>query len=45
MSDALNIGDVRDLFSRRELYRRCARLGDGVTSVAERVWYAVVKHG
>lgn len=45
MSETLQIQDVRDLFGWRELYRRCARLGDGVESVAERVWYAVVKQG
>ena len=26
-----------------ELYRRCARMGDGIEGVAHRVWYAVVK--
>jgi inorganic phosphate transporter, PiT family len=44
MSEALQLEDVRELFSRRELYRRYARMGDQVVRVADRVWYAVVKH-
>ncbi|MGA7988636.1 MAG: DUF47 family protein [Candidatus Dormiibacterota bacterium] len=44
MSEALNIADIRELFGRRELYRRYARMGDQVVRVAERVWYTVVKH-
>jgi uncharacterized protein Yka (UPF0111/DUF47 family) len=44
MSDALQIESVRELFGRRELYRRYARVGDNVVAVAERVWYSVVKH-
>ena len=35
--------DARALFERRELYRRCARIGDDVVRAAERVWYSVVK--
>ncbi len=30
---------------KRELYRRCARIGDAIEHVADRVWYAVVKLG
>jgi uncharacterized protein Yka (UPF0111/DUF47 family) len=44
MVEALKCESVQELFGRRELYRRYARIGDGVVSVAERVWYAVVKH-
>jgi len=44
MSEAMELEDVRELFSRRELYRRYARMGDQVVRVADRVWYAVVKH-
>jgi len=44
MSEALNLTDTRELFGRRELYRRYARIGDQVVSVAERVWYTLVKH-
>jgi hypothetical protein len=29
--------------ARRELYRRCARIGDGVVDVAERVVYTELK--
>jgi hypothetical protein len=37
--------DLREQMSRRELYRRCARLGDDLGDVAERVWDAGVKEG
>jgi uncharacterized protein Yka (UPF0111/DUF47 family) len=43
MSELLEIDDVRTVTARRELYRRFARLSDGVVEVAERVWYSVVK--
>lgn len=43
MSALLSIEDVRTVIGRRELYRRCARLGDAVEGVAHRIWYAVVK--
>jgi uncharacterized protein Yka (UPF0111/DUF47 family) len=43
MSELLEIDDVRVVTARRELYRRFARLSDGVVEVAERVWYSVVK--
>lgn len=43
MSALLERGDVREVTGYRELYRRCARMGDAVEHVARRVWYAVVK--
>jgi uncharacterized protein Yka (UPF0111/DUF47 family) len=43
MSDLLGLDDVREVIARRELYRRFSRTADAVESVAERVWYAVVK--
>ncbi|MCC6222202.1 MAG: DUF47 family protein [Thermoleophilia bacterium] len=43
MAALIEIDDLRQVMARRELYRRFARLGDGVADVAERVWYAVVK--
>jgi hypothetical protein len=43
MSDLQAVADVSEVTGRRELYRRYARLGETVVSVAERVWYAVVK--
>jgi uncharacterized protein Yka (UPF0111/DUF47 family) len=43
MSDLLALDDVREVIARRELYRRFSRMADAVESVAERVWYAVVK--
>ena len=43
MSALLEVTDARVLFERRELYRRCARIGEDVVRAAERVWYSVVK--
>lgn len=43
MGELLEVDDLREVMARRELYRRLARIADGVTEVAERVWYAVVK--
>jgi Phosphate transport regulator (distant homolog of PhoU) len=43
MSKLLAERDVGEITGRRELYRRYARLGEGLESVAERVWYSVVK--
>jgi len=45
MSDLLEIQDLRAVISWREMYRRYARIGDGLVRVAERVWYATVKEG
>jgi hypothetical protein len=43
MSSLLEVGDLREVMGRREIYRRFARIGDDITDVAERVWYAAVK--
>jgi uncharacterized protein Yka (UPF0111/DUF47 family) len=43
MGALLEVDDMRERISRRELYRRCARIGEGVVDVAERVQYAIVK--
>jgi hypothetical protein len=43
MSALLEISDLREVAGRRELYRRCARMGDGLEGVAHRIWYSVVK--
>lgn len=45
MSALLEVPDIREVMGRRELYRRCARMGDGLEGVAHRIWYAVVKEG
>jgi len=45
MSDLLDVNDLRHVMALREMYRRYARLGEALVRVAERVWYAVVKHG
>jgi len=39
----MEVDDLREVMSRREMYRRLSRIGDLVHIVAERVWYAVVK--
>jgi uncharacterized protein len=43
MSALLDVSDLREVIARREIYRRLSRIGDLVHTVAERVWYAVVK--
>jgi uncharacterized protein Yka (UPF0111/DUF47 family) len=43
MAGLLDVEHRSERIARRELYRRCARIGDMVIDVAERVVYAVVK--
>jgi uncharacterized protein Yka (UPF0111/DUF47 family) len=43
MSALLEDDDIHQVAGRRELYRRYARIGDGVEGVAHRIWYAVIK--
>ena len=43
MSALLDVADLREVMSRREVYRRLSRLGDHIHTVAERIWYTVVK--
>jgi len=43
MSKLLEAHDIREVMGRRELYRRYARMGDGIEEVADRIWYTVVK--
>lgn len=43
MAALLEERDMRHRIARRELYRRCSRIGEVVVDVAERVMYAVVK--
>ena len=43
MADLLEVKGMRGRVSRRELYRRCSRIGDVIIDVAERVVYSVVK--
>ena len=45
MSDLLEVDDLREVTGRRELYRRCVRMGDRINAAADRIWYAVVKEG
>jgi len=45
MSALLAVEEIREVGGRRELYRRCARMGDAIEGVAHRIWYAVVKGG
>jgi uncharacterized protein Yka (UPF0111/DUF47 family) len=43
MAALLEVEDRHERIARRELYRRCSRIGEMVIDVAERVIYAVVK--
>ncbi|HUJ67017.1 MAG TPA: DUF47 family protein [Acidimicrobiales bacterium] len=43
MSKLLEAHDLREVMGRRELYRRYARMGEGIEEVADRIWYTVVK--
>jgi uncharacterized protein len=43
MATLLGLEDRAERIARRELYRRCARIGETVVDAAERVVYAVVK--
>jgi hypothetical protein len=43
MGGLLDVEDRSERIARRELYRRCSRIGETVVEVAERVVYAVVK--
>jgi uncharacterized protein Yka (UPF0111/DUF47 family) len=43
MSALLEVPDLREVIGRREVYRRLSRIGELVHTVAERVWYSVVK--
>lgn len=43
MAALLEVEDMRERIARRELYRRCSRIGEVVIDVAERVMYAVMK--
>ncbi len=43
MAGLLEVEDRGDRIARRELYRRCSRIGEGIVEIAERVMYAVVK--
>jgi uncharacterized protein len=43
MAELLRVDTRSERISSRELYRRCARIGDQVVDVAERITYAVVK--
>ena len=43
MAALLDVGDRTERIARRELYRRCSRIGDSVVDAAERVVYTVVK--
>ena len=45
MAESLGVEDRSERIARRELYRRCSRIGEMVVDVAERVVYAVVKEG
>ena len=43
MSALVDVGDIREVAAKRELYRRISRTSDLLVDVAERVWYSVLK--
>ena len=43
MAALLEVDDLRDVIARRELYRRCSRMGETAVLAAERVIYATLK--
>jgi uncharacterized protein Yka (UPF0111/DUF47 family) len=43
MRDLLADPDLRAVVARREIYRRVLEVGERIETVAERIWYAVVK--
>jgi hypothetical protein len=43
MRRLLAADDLRELMIRSEFYRRTLEIGERLTRVADRVWYAVVK--
>lgn len=43
MADLLELDDLHEVMARRELYRRFSRIGEQLTEIGERVWYAVIK--
>lgn len=43
MSELLEEEDLKQVTASREMYRRFIRVGDHLATVAERVWYTVVK--
>lgn len=43
MAALLEVDDMRERITRRELYRRCSTIGETVIDAADRVVYAVVK--
>jgi uncharacterized protein Yka (UPF0111/DUF47 family) len=43
MAALLEVDDLREVIARRELYRRCSRIGEVIVDVAERVGYALAK--
>jgi hypothetical protein len=43
MAATLDLDNRNERIARRELYRRCTRIGDRTTDLADRVIYSVVK--
>ena len=43
MAALLEVDDLREVMARRELYRRCSRMGVAIVDVAERIGYALAK--
>lgn len=45
MRGLLAVDDLREVVTRGEFYRRTLEIGERMTRVADRIWYAVVKEG
>ena len=43
MAALLEVEDLREVITRREVYRRCSRIGEQIVDVAELVGYAIAK--
>ena len=43
MSALLDVEDMREVAAKRELYRRFDHLGDLLSQIGDRIWYAAVK--
>ena len=43
MSALLEVEDLREVTAKRELYRRFDHLGELLSQIGDRIWYAAVK--
>lgn len=38
-----SVAELRTVFTAREMYRYCARAGEALEALADRLWYAVLR--